>query len=603
MLHLLKSVTTTAGLALCLVLSGCGDDNDIARFIPSDDNGGETGTPVEPADACKLPDEEVPVMATSSGIEYVRTPDECFADLVNFPFDPHYAEVDGMRMHYTDEGPADGEVVLMLHGQPSWSYLYRKMIPVFAEAGYRAIAADHIGMGRSDKPVDPRVHTYEQQVQWNKDFIDALELDNITLFVQDWGSLIGLRVAGDMPDRVARIVLANGNLPPLTADFNPFRLPVFEFDDALPLDTVEFFANRPSDNFVNSFQAWIDWAAGVPILFAADVVQLGGVVDLSEGELASYNAPFPSEIYRGAIRAFPSMIATFDGSQLPALEALGRYDRPFLSLAGEFDRNLGSQATQNEWINRVPGAEGQPHNRYNAGHFIQDDVGEEMAGDVVDFMEKTPIPEALPLYGRRYCEILLVETIEETLTALVYNSIGLNDCPQEQWDAIDAQAIADEFSADLASKNGPRFWLLDLITPGEGGTGTGVIPGAGEVEMFGGIDMRLAASVEVGGTVDQEATPYVINSVQRNTLYTLVAGRRVYELHDPDGGRYIMQSMSRIIDDELEIWELTRLGERLSLPEGWRYSTRILTETEQYDSGGLAEVVVDDLRNTYQKVE
>jgi len=229
--------------------------------------------PLAVVEPCTQAEEEVTILTTSDGMEFVRTPDSCFASLADFDFEPNYVELDGLRMHYVDEGPADGEVIMLLHGQPSWSYLYRKMIPVLSEAGFRVIAVDHIGMGRSDKPVDPSIHMYEQHVWWLKDFVEAAGLNDITVFVQDWGSLIGLRVAGDMPDSFARIVVANGDMPVIPEGLNPFTVPDFEIDDTLPNSAMEFFANRTGAR-PEAFQQWIDYAAGAPDLIAADVVQV-----------------------------------------------------------------------------------------------------------------------------------------------------------------------------------------------------------------------------------------------------------------------------------------------------------------------------------------
>ncbi|NND66309.1 MAG: hypothetical protein HKN19_01865, partial [Halioglobus sp.] len=346
---------------------------------------------------------------------------------------------------------------------------------------------------------------------------------------------------------------------------------------------------------------WIDYAASAPFLFAADVLQFASLIELTDSELAAYDAPFPSEIYRAAIRAFPSMVAGINGQTLPALDALGRYDKPFLALAGRFDQGLGSEATQDSWINRVPGAQGFDHKRYEAAHFIQEDVGAEMAADVVQFMRATPVPSAGPLYNLRYCEVLLFLAGASGFQAEVYNSLGLNACPQEQWDALDADAIAAEFGAVLAGKNGPRFWVLDLIIPQP--SDAPPVPGVGSIETFGGIDMRLVAIVTVGAIGDGEAEPYVINAVQRSTLFVFAAGRRIYELHDPDGGRYVMQSMSRIFDDDLEIHELAQLGDQLDLPPGWRFTSRVLGQELRLLADGLAEVITDDFTNTYQKAE
>ena len=185
-----KQTLILTGLLLLFLLAGCSNDSD-----------NESHTVEEEVQApCNIAEEDIQVNTTATNIEFVRTPDACFDNLDGYPFTPNYVEVEGLRYHYVDEGPRDGEVILMLHGQPSWSYLYRKMIPVLAEAGYRVIAPDHIGMGRSDKPVDPRAHQFEQHVAWMKSFVSELGLTDITLFVQDRGSHIGLRMAGDDPE-------------------------------------------------------------------------------------------------------------------------------------------------------------------------------------------------------------------------------------------------------------------------------------------------------------------------------------------------------------------------------------------------------------------
>lgn len=293
----------------------------------------------------------------------------------------------------------------MLHGQPTWSYLYRKMIPVLVEAGYRVIAPDHIGMGRSDKPVDPRVHRYEQHVAWMKLFVSELGLTDITLFVQDWGSLIGLRMAGDNPEGYARIVVANGDLALVPDGLNPFTIPPFEFDESIE-GTIEHLSLRPAER-VAGFQYWVNFAASAPHLFAADMVDISTGNNLTQAQFDSYNAPFPSQLYWGGIRAFPSMVAGFGQANFPAWEALGRFERPFMFIGGEDDPNLGSVANQNKWIAHVPGAQGQPHTRYDAGHFIQEQVGEEMAAHVVMFLQANPLNQEEPEpEGPRGFEIL-----------------------------------------------------------------------------------------------------------------------------------------------------------------------------------------------------
>jgi pimeloyl-ACP methyl ester carboxylesterase len=371
----------------CSIFTSFFEGHEVLMEILASDDVWFLAPVFEPA-VCELPDEEIEVQTTPAGIEFVRTPAACFDSIDGYDYEPNYLAVAGLRYHYVDEGPRDGEVVLMLHGQPTWSYLYRKMIPVLVESGYRVIAVDHIGMGRSDKPVDPRVHEFEQHVAWMKALIVELNFSNITLFVQDWGSLIGLRIAGDMPELFARIVVANGDLRVFEPGTNPYSMPVFEFDESGP-DALPFFLSRSREH-ETGFQQWIEFAATAPRLFAADVVDLASVEGLTPEQHASYNAPFPSRIYWGGIRAFPSMLAGIEQQNAPAWEALGRYDKPFLFLAGERDRNLGRVENQDKWIAHVPGAIGQDHRRYQAGHFIQEDVGAEMAARVVEFMQHNP---------------------------------------------------------------------------------------------------------------------------------------------------------------------------------------------------------------------
>ena len=348
------------------------------------------------APGCQLPDDEVEVHTTAAGIEFVRTPDACFELLDGYDYEPNYLEVDGLLYHYVDEGPPDGEAILMLHGQPTWSYLYRKMIPVLVAAGYRAIAVDHIGMGRSDKPVDPAVHEFEQHVTWMKALIAGLGVANINLFVQDWGSLIGLRIAGDAPELFARIVVANGDLRVFEPGTNPYSLPAFEFNESGPSLFQHLVSRSMASSHEEGFQQWIDFAASAPALFAGWLIHVAAVDNLTAQERASYNAPFPSRIYWGAIRAFPSMLAGIENENAPAWEALANFDRPFLFLAGERDQNLGRVENQDKWIAHVPGAIGQDHRRYDAGHFIQEDVGAEMAAQVVEFIALSPSSPAVP---------------------------------------------------------------------------------------------------------------------------------------------------------------------------------------------------------------
>ncbi len=344
----------------------------------------------EVSEDCVEDDSDVEVLTTEAGVKFVRTPEERFADLSDYPFEANYADLDGLRMHYVDEGPKDGEVVLLLHGQPSWSYLYREMIPVLTEAGHRAIAPDMIGMGKSDKPIELTAHTYDQHVAWTWQFIESQNLQNITLFCQDWGGVIGLRLVGEHPERFARVVVANSTLPNIPAGMNPFKFPeVVEIDCSMGDFPPQGMLDAP--NQIERFQAWINWSLSTPDFTSSQVLQWGTESTLTEEELAAYDAPFPSLIYKAGPRTLPSMVSGIQGQNMGAYQGLRAYAKPFLTLFGELDPILGSEATQHGLTGVIAGAAGQPHERFPASHFIQDDLGETLAARVNTFMAANPI--------------------------------------------------------------------------------------------------------------------------------------------------------------------------------------------------------------------
>ncbi len=336
-------------------------------------------------------DSSVPIHTSEHGIEYVRTPDERFENLPDYDYTPNYVHVDGLRMHYLDEGPTDGEIILMLHGQPVWSYLYRKMINELVPKGYRCIAPDMIGMGKSDKPIKEQFHSYDKHCEMILDFIHQLELKNITAFVQDWGSLIGTRLVGENPDLFARLVLANGDLPLMTEETNPLYIPnplVVNPKISGFKDIAKYWLKGLPD----MFQAWILYCLQHTKNFIGPIMQQSTVITLSKEELAAYEAPFPSFIYMAGPRTLPSMNVGLVGQQLPAWESLKTFEKPFISFIGLKDTLLGRPKIQDKWINKVPGAKGQAHDQFeNANHFIQEDIGEVMAERVDKFIIKNPL--------------------------------------------------------------------------------------------------------------------------------------------------------------------------------------------------------------------
>lgn len=337
-------------------------------------------------------DDSVLIHTTPSGIEYVRTPETQFTELSGFSFEGNYAGINGLRMHYVDEGPKDGEIILLLHGQPTWAYLYRKMIPGLVEKGYRCIAPDMIGMGKSDKPIKEAYHSYDQHCEDMLAFVQQMGLKDITVFVQDWGSLIGLRLIGENPDLFARVILANGDLPIVTEETNPFYIPNPIVVNPKLKGLRQAVAKHVLKGQVNGFQAWIIYSLSHAHAFVGPLMQLMTEVELTEEEIAAYEAPFPSFIYMAGPRMLPSMVAGIRGQTLKAWEGLGNFEKPFLSIIGLKDRLLGRRSLQAKWISHVPGAKGQDHAQFHtANHFIQDDIGDIMVEQVHRFVEKNPM--------------------------------------------------------------------------------------------------------------------------------------------------------------------------------------------------------------------
>ena len=290
----------------------------------------------------------------------LRPPDARFASLPGFPFPPRYATTAGLRMHYVDEGPRDGPLALLLHGEPTWSYLYRTVIPVLTDAGCRVVAPDFIGFGRSDKPARREDYTYARHVEWVKGFLDALDLGDITLFGQDWGGLVGLRLVANQPDRFARVVVGNTALPDGT-----FRMP-------------------------SGFFKWRAYSQEAPELPVGRIVQGGTVATLPDAVVAAYDAPFPDESFKAGARAFPMLVPI--SPEDPAAEAnrmawqtLERWTRPFLTAFSDSDPiTAGGERAFQE---RVAGARGQPHVVIRgAGHFLQEDRGAELGHVIAEFI-------------------------------------------------------------------------------------------------------------------------------------------------------------------------------------------------------------------------
>lgn len=283
-------------------------------------------------------------------LKILRTPDACFDCIDDFPFAPHFAQIKDeasaaeLRFHYIDEGPRDAPVVLMLHGEPTWSYLYRHMIGPVSQAGLRVVAPDLIGFGKSDKPALKSDYSYARHVAWMRALIEQLDLTNITLACQDWGSLIGLRLVAEMPGRFAAVVLSNGGLP----------------------------EGQPAPRAFAIWRAFSKWSPFFPI---GKIVKTGTRRALSAAEIAAYDAPFPQGKYKAGARIFPTFVPLGPNVAIPdqrkAWTVLEKWEKPFLCCFS--DRDPITRGGDALFIDRVPGAKGQPHVTLKGGHFIQED--------------------------------------------------------------------------------------------------------------------------------------------------------------------------------------------------------------------------------------
>lgn len=299
-------------------------------------------------------------MSTPSGISYVRTPNERFDGLDDFAWEPKYVDIDGLRMAWVDAGPADGHPLLLLHGEPTWGYLYRRMIPPLIAAGYRCVVPDLIGFGRSDKPTEQSAYSYNGHVAWMKAFIAAIDLPVATLFCQDWGGLIGLRVAAEMPDQFDRVAIGNTGLP-------------------------------VGESIGEGFDGWLGFSQIMDFTDCGRMLQRATAArELTDHELAAYNAPFPDVTYTAGAIKFPTLVPiTPDhggvAENIAAWKVWDAWTKPLLTLWCPDDPVLG--ALHHEFIERVPGASGQPHQEFQpGGHFVQDDRGEDIADALIAWM-------------------------------------------------------------------------------------------------------------------------------------------------------------------------------------------------------------------------
>ena len=301
-----------------------------------------------------------------TGTSVWRTPESRFEALPDYPFAPNYVDIGdarlgALRMHYVDENPGGTRTALLLHGEPSWSYLYRFMIPPLAAAGFRVVAPDLIGFGKSDKPGSVGDYSYSGHVGWMRQFVEALDLSGITLFCQDWGGLIGLRVLAECPERFSRLAVANTGLP----------------DGSVTLPAA--------------FHAWRRFARWSPWFPIGRIIDKASVRAFSAAEIAAYDAPFPGRHYKAGTRAFPALVpadadAPGAADNRAAWEVLEGLELPVLTLFS--NRDPVTRGGERPFQERMPGAAGQPHEIMRCGgHFLQEDVGPALAERMIRFAD------------------------------------------------------------------------------------------------------------------------------------------------------------------------------------------------------------------------
>ena len=281
----------------------------------------------------------------------LRTPDSCFDNLPDWDFKPHYTEISDsttgqyLRLAYVDEGPRDGPAVLLMHGEPTWSYLYRHIIPQLVALGYRVVAPDLIGFGRSDKPADRNDYTYERHVAWLSSWLTTMDLSDITLFCQDWGGLLGLRLVAASPESFGRVIAGNTGLP----------------------------VGKPASD---GFMQWLAYSQSTNDLPVGQIVAMGVTRKLSREEVAAYNAPFPDASYKAGACQFPTLVPITPqhasvAENNAAWKVLSNFDKPFVTAFS--DNDPVTQGGERPFQKQIPGAKGQAHVTLKGGHFLQED--------------------------------------------------------------------------------------------------------------------------------------------------------------------------------------------------------------------------------------
>ena len=330
----------------------------------------------------------------------LRTPDERFQNLKDYPYEPNYMMIDGLRIHYLDEGPKDADPIFLLHGEPAWSYLFRKMIPTLTAQGHRVIVPDCVGFGKSDKFISKYDYSYKHHVEVMKELVQKLNLKNITFFGQDWGGLVGLRVVAELPDRFSHVVVSNTGMVArsgLTAwlfekfiQLRVWWIGPISFDELMEAAAEALNGNPSTSAGISMFTKWMAYSYYAEDMDIVGIIRNFGNIDLSEEEAYAYEAPYPSGLYKAGAHVWPYLIPT----QLTENEQLWKdvyekWDKPFLVAFGEKERI--TLPMKDDFLNRIPNP--TVITLGGASHFVQEEVGPELAQIISDFINGKPVKD------------------------------------------------------------------------------------------------------------------------------------------------------------------------------------------------------------------
>ncbi|MAL68777.1 MAG: haloalkane dehalogenase [Porticoccaceae bacterium] len=330
----------------------------------------------------------------------LRTPDERFQNLKDYPYEPNYMMIDGLRIHYLDEGPKDADPIFLLHGEPAWSYLFRKMIPTLTAQGHRVIVPDCVGFGKSDKFISKYDYSYKHHVEVMKELVQKLNLKNVTFFGQDWGGLVGLRVVAELPDRFSHVVVSNTGMVArsgLTAwlfekfiQLRVWWIGPISFDELMEAASEALNGNPSTSAGISMFTKWMAYSYYAEDMDIVGIIRNFGNIDLSEEEAYAYEAPYPSGLYKAGAHVWPYLIPT----QLTENEQLWKdvyekWDKPFLVAFGEKERI--TLPMKDDFLNRIPNP--TVITLGGASHFVQEEVGPELAQIISDFINGKPVKD------------------------------------------------------------------------------------------------------------------------------------------------------------------------------------------------------------------